>query len=114
MTVYDEGHPRGLWRLGRIEELILGADGKIRGVRVKVVSKGGQVKIIQRPIQHIYPLEVRSRSTGEEVRVEESDSTPVAESSDPIRPRSTRKSAAHVQDRIVGVMMEDELDELDD
>ena len=114
MTVYDEGHPRGLWRLGRIEELIASADGKIRGVRVKVVSKEGQVKIIQRPIQHIYPLEVRSRSTGEEVRVEESHSTPVAESSDPIRPRSTRKSVAHAWDRIVGVMMEDELDELDD
>ena len=40
--VYDEGHPRGIWRLGRIEELIPGADGKIRGVCVKVVSKGGQ------------------------------------------------------------------------
>ena len=88
------------------------ADGKIRGVRVKVVSKGGQVKIVRRPIQHIYPLEVQSRSTGEEVRVEESHSTLVAKSSDPIRPQSTRKSAAHAQDRIVGVMMEDELDEL--
>ena len=111
MTVYDEDHPRGLWRLGRVEELIPSADGKIRGVRVKVVSKGGQVKIIQRPIQHIYLLEVRSRSTGEEVRVEESRSTPVAESSDPVRPRSTRKSAAHARDRILGMMMGDELDD---
>ena len=42
VMVYDEGHPRGIWRLGRIEELIPGADGKIRGVCVKVVSKGGQ------------------------------------------------------------------------
>ena len=42
VTVYDESHPRGLWRLGRIEELIPGADGKIRGVRVKLVSKGGR------------------------------------------------------------------------
>ena len=41
MTVYDEGHPQDLWRLGRIEELIPGADGMIHGVSVKVVSKGG-------------------------------------------------------------------------
>ena len=111
VTVYDEDHPRGLWRLGRIEELIPGADGKIRGVRVKVVSKGGQVKIIRRPIQHIYPLEVQSKSTGEEVKVEESRSTPVTESSDPVWPRSTRKSAANAQDRILGMMMDDELDD---
>ena len=30
-------------------------------MRVKVVLKGGQVKIIHRPIQHLYPLEVCSR-----------------------------------------------------
>ena len=62
VTVYDEDHPRGLWRLGRIEEVIPSADGNIRGVLVKVVSKGGQVQFIRRPVQHIYPLEVRSHS----------------------------------------------------
>ena len=51
--MYDEGHPRGLWRLGRVVELIPSADGKVRGVRVKVVSKRGQIKIIQRLIQHL-------------------------------------------------------------
>ena len=40
--MYDEGHPRGLWRLGRVVELIPSAGGKVRGVRVKVVSKGGK------------------------------------------------------------------------
>ena len=60
VTIYDEGHPRGMWRLGRIEDLIEGADGKVRGVRVRVVSKKGHVKILRRPVQHIYPLEVRS------------------------------------------------------
>ena len=59
VTVYDEGHPRGLWRLGRIEDLIQGADGKVRGVYVKVMSKKGYAKVLRRPIQHIYPLEVR-------------------------------------------------------
>ena len=112
VTVYDEGHPRGLvWRLGRIEELCPGADGKIRGMHVRVISKGGQVKIIQRPIQHIYPMEVRSRSTDEEVEIGGSHSTSTADGSDPIRPQSTRKAAAHARDQIVGMMMEDELDD---
>ena len=58
VTVYDEGHPRGLWRLGRVEDLIQGSDGKVRGVYVRVSSKGGRVKVLRRPVQHIYPLEV--------------------------------------------------------
>ncbi len=53
MIVYDEGHPRGLWRLGRIKELIHGVDGKAHGVHVRVVSKNGHVKVLRRPIQHI-------------------------------------------------------------
>ena len=53
----------------------------------------------------------RFATYGEEVGVEESRSTPVVESSDPIRPRSTRKSAARARDRILGVIIEDELDD---
>ena len=59
VTVYD-GHPRGLWKLGRIEYLITSSDGKVRGVFVKVLSKKGHSKTLRRPIQHIYPLEVHS------------------------------------------------------
>ena len=59
MTIHDDNHPRGMWRLGQIAELIASAGGQVQGVRVRVVSKGGQLKIINRPIQHLYPLEVR-------------------------------------------------------
>jgi len=66
VTAYDEGHPRGLWRLGRVEDLIQGSDGKVRGVYVRVSSKGGRVRVLRRPVQHIYPLEVQSEpSDGE-------------------------------------------------
>ena len=60
VTVYDEGHLRGMWRLGRIEDLIVGADEKIRRVCVRTMSKKGHSKVLRRPIQHIYPLEVHS------------------------------------------------------
>jgi hypothetical protein len=59
MTVYDEGYPRGMWKLGRIKTLIEGADGRVRGARMRVVSRKGQPRILWRPIQHVYSLEVR-------------------------------------------------------
>ena len=62
VTVYNEGHPRGLWRLGKIEKLVQGVDGNVRGVHVKVISKRGRPKVLRRPIQHIYPLEVCSEA----------------------------------------------------
>ena len=60
VTIYDENHPRGMWRLGRVEDLIKGVDGVVRGVSVRTLSSKGQVRTLHRPVQHIYPLEVRS------------------------------------------------------
>ena len=37
-TVYDEGQPRGLWKVGRIERVIQGPDGKIQSARVRVMD----------------------------------------------------------------------------
>ena len=112
VTVYDEGHPRGMWRLGRIEELIPSSDGTVRGVRVKVVSKGGQLKIIHRPIQHLYPLEVGSRqpdsTTTEISQTAENTHSTTDEDVTPTRSRSTRTAAALARDRIVGIMMDDD------
>ena len=48
-----EGAKRNKWRLGRIEEIVTGKDGVIRGANVKT-SKGK----LSRPLQKLYPLEV--------------------------------------------------------
>lgn len=82
--------PEACGRLGKIEEVIPSADGNIRAVLVKVVSKGGQVQFIQRPVQHIYPLEVTSHSADKDVPVEESRDVPHSEDLSPIRPRSSQ------------------------
>ena len=80
---------------------------------MRVMSKGGQVKIIQRPIQHIYPLEVRSTPsesgsvTEENSHATEIDATHATEGSGSARPQSTRKAAMQARDRIVGIMMDD-------
>ena len=56
VTVFDDSHPRGMWRLGVLEELISGVDGVTGGARVRVISKTGRPTILRRPL---YPLEVK-------------------------------------------------------
>ena len=58
VLVYDQHHPRTFWRLAKVEDLIMGSDGKIQGAIIRLGSKGGKSSILRRPIQHLYPLEV--------------------------------------------------------
>ena len=59
VTVAEEGVSRGKWRLGKVEELITGKDGETRGAKVKVLTKKGKPMYLSRPVQGLYPLEVR-------------------------------------------------------
>lgn len=67
VIVHDDQLPRGLWKLGRIQEVMKGRDGIIRGAVVKFVCRGRQHLHLRRPIQLLYPLEVHAQ---------QSDSTP--------------------------------------
>lgn len=120
VTIYDEGHPRGLWRLGKVESLVRGADGVVRGVHVRVMSRKGHPKTLRRPLQHIYPLEVRCEPTDDETHGAEdvacngSDNpslTPmeIAEPtiSSTVCRRPTRMAAIQARDRILGCAIED-------
>ena len=111
VTVYDEGHPRGMWRLGRIETLVPASDGKVRGVSVRVMSKGGRAELVRRPIQLIYPLEIHSPppdpgTVGTQSTTPKDELDPPEESSYPRRRTcSTRKAALNAKDRIEGLLM---------
>ena len=107
VTVYDEGHPRGLWRLGRIEDLIPSSDREVRGVYVRVMSKKGHTKILRRPIQHVYPLEVRSNPSDLSPECQQ-DSTeePTAVSED-VQRRPVRRAATQARDRVLGCLIDD-------
>ena len=72
VTVYDEGQPRGLWRVGRIEGVIQGPDGKIRSAQVHVQSKTGRATVLKRPVQHLYPLEIGCQERAATSQPEES------------------------------------------
>ena len=97
VIVHDENVPRGLWKLGRVEKLITGTDGYVQGAVVKVTSKGHSTAI-RRPVQRLYPLELRSKdvadpTTESQARLpDHPDSTrvPCATSVDTAEPRDKR------------------------
>lgn len=59
VTVYEEGKKRNEWKLAVIEELVRGRDGVVRGAKIRVITKGKIVRI-SRPVQRLYPIEVRA------------------------------------------------------
>ena len=61
VIVYADYRPCSLWSLGRIEQLLTGDEGPTRAAPVKV-SKSGRVSKLDRPIQHLYLLELASVS----------------------------------------------------
>jgi hypothetical protein len=73
VVVHDESQPRALWRLGKVEMLINGADGNVRGAIVRISPKGKQPMTLRRPVQLLYSLEVRSASEAEETQDEENE-----------------------------------------
>ena len=68
VTVYDEGTKRGSWKLAVVERLIAGKDKEVRRASVRVITKGKQVRM-SRPVQRLFPLEVRAASLEDTQRV---------------------------------------------
>ena len=63
VLVQDTDRPRGFWKLARVESLITGTDGQVRGAKVLLHSAVKRHTHLQRPIQLLYPLEVHSTET---------------------------------------------------
>ena len=57
VLIHDEDHPRIFWKMGKIEDLVKGADGVVRGA---IVRSGSKLALLKRPIQRLFPLEVSS------------------------------------------------------
>ena len=58
VLVQDDSAKRSLWRVGRIEEIIMGKDGAKRGAKVHIISRG-RPEFISRPLQKLFPIEMR-------------------------------------------------------
>lgn len=53
----NEQEKRSFWKLGKVVELLTGTDGTVRSARVQVA---GGMKVLNRSLKHLIPLEVRS------------------------------------------------------
>ena len=62
VIVHSTEQPRAFWKLGRVEEVLVGKDGEKRGAVVRVAGGGRKSTLLQRPIQLLYPLEVRQET----------------------------------------------------
>ena len=117
VLVYTENQPRSNWKLGRIEHMIVGADNQKRAATVRI-SKKGRTSTLNRPIQHLYPLEVGSHSDivtdSEQLDEDESHvTTPEPTDANMSSHRPARPAAAQARDRILAQYM-DETEELSD
>ena len=73
----DDVRSRSLWRLGRVESLVVGADDKVCGANVRTISKQFRRTKMSRPLQKIIPLEVSSAD--DETTELSADPSPVAQ-----------------------------------
>ena len=56
VVIHDEDLPRGFWRFGKVEDLIMGRDGEVRGATVRLSSGS----VLRCPVQRLYPLVLSS------------------------------------------------------
>ena len=66
VLIKDDGClPRYRWRLGKVDDLIKGTDGNVRGAKLTVVSSTGESTSCYRPVQKLIPFEI-SENSGEQ------------------------------------------------
>ena len=58
VMVHNENQPRGFWKMAKVQSLIVGKDGKVRGATLRVSSGSGKSTVLQRPTALLYPLEI--------------------------------------------------------
>ena len=64
----NDSTSRAFWKLGKVEQLIPGRDGKVRSAIIKVSSNNGKTQLLKRVIQHLVPIEVRPESNNSQVQ----------------------------------------------
>ena len=58
VLIKDDSFKRNAWKKGKVDQLIRGEDGNVRGAVLKV-NTSGRASYIRRPVQKLIPLEVQ-------------------------------------------------------
>lgn len=102
VVVHDDNQRRGSWKLGKVEGLFEGEDKQVRSAVVRIHGKELKSKTIRRPINKLYPLEVRSteeNNVSRDIAPEEQNSVEQVSTQDGenIRPRRRAAVLADIQ-----------------
>ena len=101
VLIKDDSCKRNYWQRGKVEQLITGSDGKVRGAILKVY-RGGTISYIQRPLQKIIPLEVqhadidKSSISDGDVKNDSIDQDRDSKSKNDIRPPKNKRTDVNI------------------
>ena len=108
VLIHDEHHPRTMWRLARVCEVITSSDGEIRGASL-VVSTNGKLSTLRRPLSCLYPLEAepsissqdKTPTTDEECANKDGEMTTQSDNCTPnTRARPIRAAASKARQQV--------------
>ena len=96
VIIKDDNLPRRAWKLGRIKSYIFSKDNQIRAVKVQLPNKN----ILDRAINHLYPLEIPS-VVNNESEFNVTNNIPVTTDREPLEePRPVRKAAVEARQKL--------------
>jgi len=88
--------PRGCWRMGKIEQLVVSRDGQVRSAKVKLASG----KTLGRPLQLLYPIECSTRNSPE--NIDETDEEDVRTATTRPRRRASELARQRINEQLNG------------
>ena len=62
----DKRVPRTKWKHGRVESLLIGRDGIVRGAVLRTYQENGKTILIKRALQRLIPLEITNNQLDDE------------------------------------------------
>ena len=76
VTIHEDGQPRGMWKLGLVENLLVGRDQEVRAAVLRVPGRGRNIQHLSRPVQKLYPLEIPKEKNCIQIRAYQQKTLP--------------------------------------